>query len=236
MPVCALISCVYVAFAAKPHTLRSVARQALTTSRAQLEPLTRILAAALPPCFVNIAAHRRAFSSTRRPAAVMRTLATSILREPAIIRSAVAVARPASTSSIMPLIANPCACRMPSGQPLSQDASNSSARMRSGLMSRLWRQVHIVFYRAPTALNRHRQTPFQGMEPNSPLAIRTNNRWDPCTIATCMLASARLASGPFFMVLRPMFRSPMIRPNLHRWSRGSCDLRCIRTRLGSLTP
>jgi hypothetical protein len=37
------------------------------------------------------------------------------LREPAITRSAVAVARPPSTSSIMSLIANPCACRMPSG-------------------------------------------------------------------------------------------------------------------------
>src|SRR4029077_19602680 len=27
-------------------------------------------------------------------------------------------------------------------------------------------------YRAPTALNRHRDTPFQRMEPNSPLVIR----------------------------------------------------------------
>jgi hypothetical protein len=144
MPVCGLLPRVHVALQQSRPSFPSVARQALIASRAQLEPLTRILAAALAPCFVAIAAHRRAFSSTRRPAAVIRTLATSILREPAITRSAVAVARPASTSSIMSLIANPCACRMPSGQPLSQDASNSSARMRSGLMSRLWRRVGIV--------------------------------------------------------------------------------------------
>jgi hypothetical protein len=149
-----------------------VARQALTASRAQLEPLTRILAAALAPCFVNIAAHRRAFSSTRRPAAVIRTLATSILREPATTRSAVAVARPASTSSIMSLIANPCACRMPSGQPLSQDASNSSARMRSGLMSRLWRRVGIVrCLPGSHRLTGYRDTLFQCMEPNLAMAL-----------------------------------------------------------------
>jgi hypothetical protein len=180
MPLCGLMPRPDIALAAQPNVIRSVARQALTASRAQLEPLTRILAAALPPCFVNIAAHRRAFSSTRRPAAVIRTLATSILREPAIIRSAVAVARPASTSSIMPLIANPCACRMPSGQPLSQDASNSSARMRSGLMSRLWRRVGIVHcLRALYRFNRYLDTLFQWMEPNSSLRTCVESRGAP---------------------------------------------------------
>jgi hypothetical protein len=117
-------------------------------------------------------AHRCAFSSARRPAAVIRTLATSIVREPAVTRSALDFARPAWTSSTMSLIANPCACRMPSGQPLSQDASNSSARMRSGLMSRRRCGGRIVSslpgsYR----FNRHRGTLFQRMEPNSSLAI-----------------------------------------------------------------
>jgi hypothetical protein len=197
MPLCGLMPRPDIALAAQPNVIRSVARQALTASRAQLEPLTRILAAALPPCFVNIAAHRRAFSSTRRPAAVIRTLATSILREPAIIRSAVAVARPASTSSIMPLIANPCACRMPSGQPLSQDASNSSARMRSGLMSRLWRRVGIVHcLRALYRFNRYLDTLFQCMEPNSSLGTCVDSRGGPCDLTTT-LAPARLALGPF---------------------------------------
>jgi len=91
--------------------------------------------------------HRRAFSSTRRPASVIFTRATSILREPATTRSAVAVASFACTSSTISLIVKPCARRMPSAQPSSpQPASSSSARTRSGLKSRLrvgWRWLGI---------------------------------------------------------------------------------------------
>jgi hypothetical protein len=54
--------------------------------------------------------HRFAFSSTRRPAAVIRTLPTSVVREPATTRLELAFANPAWTSSTMSLIANPCAC------------------------------------------------------------------------------------------------------------------------------
>jgi hypothetical protein len=152
MPICGLMPCVHVAFAAKPNVLPSVACQTLIASRAQLEPLTRILATALASNFVDLTAHCRAFSNTRRPAAVIRTRATSIAREPAR------------------LSANPCACRMPSGQPLSQDASNSSARMRSGLMSPLRCRVRIVRYLPGCyRFNRHRDTSFQSTEPNSPL-------------------------------------------------------------------
>jgi hypothetical protein len=62
MSICGLMPRGNIALAAEPSVLHSVTRQALITSRAQLEPLTRILAAALAPCFVNMAAHRLAFS------------------------------------------------------------------------------------------------------------------------------------------------------------------------------
>src|SRR4029450_7183047 len=97
----------------------------------------------------------------------------------------------------MALIANPGARRMPSGQPLSQDASNSSARMRSGLMSRLWRRVGIVHcLRALYRFNRYLDTLFQCMEPNSSLGTCVDSRGGPCDLTTT-LAPARLALGPF---------------------------------------
>jgi hypothetical protein len=50
-------------------------------------------------------------TSGLRPAFVIRTRATSILREPATTRPAVAVASPARTNSTICGIENPCAIR-----------------------------------------------------------------------------------------------------------------------------
>jgi hypothetical protein len=59
-----------------------------------------------------------AFSGARRPASVIRTVTTSIGREPATTRLAVALASPARTSSTMSAIVKPCAsytCKDPEG-------------------------------------------------------------------------------------------------------------------------
>jgi hypothetical protein len=53
MPVRGLIPRVHIALAAEPNVLRSVARQALIASRAQFEPLARVLATALAQRFVT---------------------------------------------------------------------------------------------------------------------------------------------------------------------------------------
>jgi hypothetical protein len=60
-----------------------------------------------------------------RPAPVIRTRATPIVRLPACTRSAVAVASPAVTIAS---IAEPCAIMIASVQPSRHDASSSSAR------------------------------------------------------------------------------------------------------------
>jgi hypothetical protein len=65
----------------------------------------------------------------------------------------------------------------------------------------------------------------------TPNSAEASNFWDDIDL-NARMCSPRTNS---ILCLRPMFRSLMIRPNLHRWSRDSCDLRCIRTRLGSLT-
>jgi hypothetical protein len=69
----------------------------------------------------------------RRPASVIRTRVISIVREPATTRSAVAIASPARTSSTICAIVKPWASIIVSVQPWRHEASNSSARRRSGL-------------------------------------------------------------------------------------------------------
>jgi hypothetical protein len=59
MPICGLITRVHVALAAEPNVLRSVARQALIASRAQFEPLARVLATPLAQRFVTSVHHQR---------------------------------------------------------------------------------------------------------------------------------------------------------------------------------
>jgi hypothetical protein len=61
--------------------------------------------------------HCFAFASAFRPASVIRSVATSILRPPATTRSAVAVASPARTSSTSISIVKPCASRIASVAP-----------------------------------------------------------------------------------------------------------------------
>ena len=66
MPICGLIARVHVALAAEPNVFRSVARQALIASRAQFEPLARVLATVLAQRFVTLA-HRAATKFQGRP-------------------------------------------------------------------------------------------------------------------------------------------------------------------------
>jgi hypothetical protein len=78
--------------------------------------------------------HRLGLSvSTRRPASVIFTRATSSTRWPATTRSVVAVVSPARTGSTICLIVKPWASKIASVRPSRQEASNSSARRRSGL-------------------------------------------------------------------------------------------------------
>jgi hypothetical protein len=107
----------HVALATELQAVHGVARQALTAPSAYLDPLAGVLAAALVAGFVGRLAHRRALFSTRRPSSVIRTVATSNVREPATTRSAVAVASPARTSSTICSVVNPCARMSPSVQP-----------------------------------------------------------------------------------------------------------------------
>jgi len=74
------------------------------------------------------------FAHARVPASVIRTRATSNLRPPppTTTRSAVAVASPARTRSMICAVEKRCARKIASLQPSGHDASNSSARRRSG--------------------------------------------------------------------------------------------------------
>jgi hypothetical protein len=80
--------------------------------------------------------HDTLFASARRPASVMRTSATSILRPAATTRSTSAVASPARMSCATCGIVNPCAKSSASVQPSRHAASSSSARRRVGFESR----------------------------------------------------------------------------------------------------
>jgi hypothetical protein len=75
--------------------------------------------------------------SSRRPSSVIPIRATSIILPSTTLRSACADASPVRTNSSSNSIVNPFATMRPSVQPSGLDASNSSARLRSGVGTRL---------------------------------------------------------------------------------------------------
>jgi hypothetical protein len=81
-----------------------------------------------------------------RPASVILTRATSIVRAPTATRSAFIVASPAWTNSTICSAVRPRASMIASEQPSGLEASSSSARRRSGLGPRLGRSVGCLGY------------------------------------------------------------------------------------------
>ena len=136
--------------------------------------------------------------SVLRPASVILTRATSIVRAPIATRSAFVVASPAWTNSSICSTVKPRASMIVSEQPSGLEESSSSARQRSGLGPRLRRSVGCLGYAGRNVDTAYSHRLSRAFSPSRPL---------PST--TCLACGGERGKRTVVLAFGPSIRRPI---------------------------